>query len=112
MRHPQDDFCPFRVNYIDGWRQRLHRKRFTWHSVNQESDAGGVFGEAGEGFGGNLAGVFTELFGEVFCVVTTDLEGDDRADIAEDGVDLPEFPDVFHKLRAGGDLGKRSGRER
>ena len=64
----------------------LHRKRFAWHAVNQEADAGGVFGEAGEGFGGDLAGVFAELFGEAFCVIAADLERDDRADVAEDGV--------------------------
>ena len=36
--------------------------------------------------GGDLAGVFTELLGEVFGVVAADLEGDDRADVADDGV--------------------------
>ena len=43
-------------------------------------------GEAGEGFGGDLAGVLAELFGKAFCVVAADLEGDDGADVAEDGV--------------------------
>ena len=33
-----------------------------------------------------MAGVFAELFGEAFCVVAADLEGDDGADVAEDGV--------------------------
>ena len=64
----------------------MHGKRFARHAVDQQADAGGVFGEAGEGFGGDLAGVFAELFGEAFGVVAADLEGDDRADVAEDGV--------------------------
>ncbi len=44
------------------------------------------FEEAGEVLRGDLAGVFAELFGEEFCVVAADLEGDDGADVAEDGV--------------------------
>ena len=63
---PPDNFRPFRINFIDRGRQCLHRERFTRHAVNKKADAGGVFGEAGEGFGGDLAGVFAELFGEAF----------------------------------------------
>ncbi len=48
---------------------------------------GGFWGEAGEVFGGDLAGVFAELFDETFCVVAADLEGDDGADVAEDAID-------------------------
>jgi hypothetical protein len=86
LRHSPDNLRPFRINFIDTWRLRLHRKRFTWHAINQESNAGREFGEAGEIFGGNLAGVFAELLGDAFCVVAADLEGDDGADVAEDGV--------------------------
>lgn len=56
------------------------------HSIIKESDAGGVFGEAGEGFVGDLAGMFAELLGGSPGVVVADLEGDGRTDVAEDGV--------------------------
>jgi len=60
LRHTPDDFRPLRINCICRWRQGLHRKRFTRNAIDEEADAGGEFGEAGEGFGGDLAGVFAE----------------------------------------------------
>ncbi len=83
MRHTFDNFRPFGINFIDGWRQRLHRKRFTWHTIKQETDAGGVFGEAGDGFGDDLAGVFAELLGEMFDGVTAELEGDVGSNVGD-----------------------------
>ena len=64
----------------------MHGKRFAWHAVDQEADAGGVSGEASEIFGGDLTGVFAELLGEALCVVAADLEGNDGADVTEDSV--------------------------
>lgn len=68
LRNTPDDFRALRINGVYEWRQRLREKRFTWHTINQEADEGGVFGKAGEVFGGDLAGVFAELLGDVFCV--------------------------------------------
>ena len=85
-RHAPDNFRSFGINCIRWWGQCLHRKRFTGHTIDQEADAGGVFGETGEVFGGDLAGVFAELFSEAFCVVAADLEGDDGADVAKDRI--------------------------
>ena len=86
LRQTPDYFRSLRIIFIDRCRQHVHRKRFNWHTINQEADAGGVFGEAGEIFGGHLAGVLTNLLGKAFCVVAADLEGDDRAEVVKDGV--------------------------
>ncbi len=86
LRNASDNFCSFRIEGVFRRRQCLQRERVTRHAIDQKADAGRVFGEAGEIFGSDLAGVFAELFGEALGIIAADLEGDDRADVAEDGV--------------------------
>ncbi len=63
-----------------------HRERPAGHAFDEESRVRRVLRQSGEVLGRELVGVFAHLWGEAFCVVGADLEGDDRADVAEDGV--------------------------
>ncbi len=65
---------------------RPHREWPTGHAVDEESGVRRVLRQPSEVFWRELAGVFAHLFGELHCVVGADLEGDHRADVAEDGV--------------------------
>ncbi len=68
------------------WGKGLHGERVAGHAVNQQSGVGGVPGKVRQVLRMKLAGVFAELFGEDFCVVRADLEGDDRTDVAKHGI--------------------------
>ena len=81
-----DSLSAFGIGLSGKRQHRPHRERVGGHPVNEESCVGCVLRKAGEVFGGELAGVFAHLWGEAVGVVGADLEGDDRVDIAEDGV--------------------------
>lgn len=56
------------------------------HAVDENPGVGRVFRQVREVLRLHLVGVFAELSGEKFCVVATDLEGDERTDVPPHGV--------------------------